>query len=148
MKLLIQRVLKASCTIESKVVSSIGNGYCVFVGFENGDTKEIVEKLVNKLVKLRIFSDADGKMNKSIEEVNGSVLSISQFTLYASCKKGNRPSFIQAAKPDLSMPLYEYFNDQLAKYLPVETGEFGADMLISIENDGPVTIMMDSKEIL
>lgn len=148
MKLVIQRVLKASCTIDNKVVSSIGNGYCVFVGFENEDTKEIVSKLVNKLIKLRIFSDADGKMNKSIMEVNGSVLSISQFTLYASCKKGNRPSLIQAAKPDISMPLYDYFNEQLSKYLPVQTGEFGADMLISIENDGPVTIIMDSKEIL
>ena len=112
MRAVIQLVKHASCTIDSKKVSSIEKGYCILVGFKESDTKEIVDKMVSKIMKLRIFMDENEKMNLSILDVKGSILSISQFTLYANCKKGNRPSFIEAAKPVISMPLYDYFNEK------------------------------------
>lgn len=148
MRVVLQRVKHASCTIDGNVTGAIQDGYCILVGFCSSDTKEIVDKMVQKIVKLRVFGDEDGKMNISIQDIKGSVLSISQFTLYANAKKGNRPSFINAAKPDIAIPLYEYFNQAFSAYdIPVETGEFGADMKIDLLNDGPVTILLDSEEI-
>ena len=120
----------------------------VLVGITDSDNKMIVDKMVDKLINLRIFEDENDKLNLSLLDVKGSILSISQFTLYANCKKGRRPSFIEAAKPDISKPLYEYFNQQLKeKGVMVETGVFGAMMEVSLVNDGPVTIILDSKEI-
>lgn len=147
MKVVLQVVSHASCTIDNQVVGSVGKGYMALIGFCEADTKEIVDKMVQKIVKLRVFVDDNYKMNLSIQDVEGSILSISQFTLYANCKKGNRPSFIDAAKPSISSPLYDYFNAQLRKYVPVETGVFGADMKIDLCNDGPVTIVLDSNDI-
>ena len=144
MRAVIQLVKHASCTIDGNVVGSIEKGYCILVGFNDNDSKEIVDKVVQKIVKLRIFMDENEKMNLSIQDVSGSILSISQFTLYANCKKGNRPSFIEAAKPAISSPLYDYFNEKLAEFVPVQTGEFGADMKIDLCNDGPITIVLDS----
>lgn len=147
MKVVLQRVSHASCTIEGKCTGKIDKGYLALVGFEESDTKDIVEKMAAKIVKLRVFEDPDGKMNLSIMDVNGSILSISQFTLYANAKKGNRPSFVKAAKPDIAIPLYDAFNEILKTYVPVEAGTFGADMKIDLCNDGPVTIILDDKEI-
>ncbi|MGN1276515.1 MAG: D-aminoacyl-tRNA deacylase [Floccifex sp.] len=147
MRVVIQLVKHASCTIDGEMVSSIEKGYCVLVGFNDFDTKEIVDKMVNKIVKLRIFMDENEKMNLSILDIKGSILSISQFTLYANCKKGNRPSFIEAAKPVVSSPLYDYFNEKLSEFVPVQTGVFGADMKIDLCNDGPITIVMDSIDL-
>lgn len=149
MKLVIQRAKDASVTIDNKVVGKIDYGFVVLVGFDSNDTKIIIDKMVDKLIGLRIFSDSDDKMNLGIKDVGGKILSVSQFTLYANCKKGRRPSFIEAAKPDLAIPLYEYFNEKIKSYdVEVETGVFGADMKVSLVNDGPVTIILDSKEIL
>ena len=147
MRAVIQLVKHASCTIDSKKVSSIEKGYCILVGFKESDTKEIVDKMVSKIMKLRIFMDENEKMNLSILDVKGSILSISQFTLYANCKKGNSPSFIEAAKPVISMPLYDYFNEKCFEYVPVQTGVFGADMKIDLCNDGPITIVLDSDDL-
>ncbi len=147
MRVVLQVVSHASCTIENQVVGSVKKGYMALIGFCQEDTEEIVDKMIQKIIKLRVFVDADYKMNLSIQDIKGSILSISQFTLYANCKKGNRPSFINAAKPSISSPLYDYFNLQLKKYVPVETGVFGADMKIDLCNDGPVTIVLDSNEI-
>lgn len=147
MRVVIQLVKHASCTIDGEMVSSIEKGYCVLVGFNDFDTKEIVDKMVNKIVKLRIFMDENEKMNLSILDIKGSILSISQFTLYANCKKGNRPSFIEAAKPVVSSPLYDYFNEKLSEFVPIQTGVFGADMKIDLCNDGPITIVMDSSDL-
>lgn len=148
MRLIIQRVKHASCTINQKVYSSIQEGYMILVGIETNDTKEIVAKMSKKAMDLRIFDDQDGKMNLSIEDIKGSVLSISQFTLYADCRKGRRPGFEQAAKPEISKPLYEYFNDCIKERgTIVNTGVFGADMKIDLLNDGPVTIILDSSVI-
>ncbi|MGM9947773.1 D-aminoacyl-tRNA deacylase [Floccifex sp.] len=147
MRVVIQLVKHASCTIDGKMVSSIEKGYCILAGFNDFDSKEIIDKMVNKIVKLRIFMDENEKMNCSILDVKGSVLSISQFTLYANCKKGNRPSFIEAAKPVVSSPLYDYFNEKLSEFVPVQTGVFGADMKIDLCNDGPITIVMDSNDL-
>lgn len=147
MRAVIQLVKHASCTIDSKKVSSIEKGYCILVGFKESDTKEIVDKMVSKIMKLRIFMDENEKMNLSILDVKGSILSISQFTLYANCKKGNRPNFIEAAKPVISMPLYDYFNEKCLEYVPVQTGVFGADMKIDLCNDGPITIVLDSDDL-
>jgi D-aminoacyl-tRNA deacylase len=147
MRLVIQRVSKASVTIENKVHSSIQNGLMVLAGIEDLDEIPDVEWMVQKLVNMRIFSDAEGKMNLSVKEVNGEVLVISQFTLHASTKKGNRPSFIKAARPEKAIPLYEKFvaglNSEMGK--PCGTGIFGADMKVELINDGPVTIIIDSK---
>lgn len=148
MRLVIQRVKYASCTIDGELFSKIEKGFCVLVGFTHEDTKELVSKMVNKLTKLRVFEDENGKMNRSLEDVNGAVLSISQFTLYASCKKGNRPGFTDAARPETAIPLYDFFNEEIEKSgIPVQTGVFGADMKIELLNDGPVTIIYDSKEM-
>ena len=148
MRLVIQKVSQSSVKIDGKIVGAIEKGYMVLVGITNGDDETLVEKMVDKLVNLRIFEDENDKLNLSLLDVNGSILSISQFTLYANCKKGRRPSFIDAAKPDVSSPLYDYFNKMLDKNgAKVERGVFGAMMEVSLINDGPVTIILDSKEI-
>ena len=149
MRLVVQRVLNSNCVVDGKVTGQIEQGYMVLVGFGLDDTEEIVEKMANKLSKLRIFDDSEGKINLSINDVNGKILSISQFTLYADCKKGNRPSFANALGGEKAVSLYKYFNECLRGLgLTVEEGIFGADMKISLLNDGPVTIILDSKEIL
>ena len=149
MRLVIQRVSKASVEIEGKVNGKIDEGFMVLVGITNDDNKEVVEKMSDKLINLRIFEDENEKLNLSLMDVKGEILSISQFTLYANSKKGRRPSFLDAAKSDLSKPLYEYFNEYLEKKgVHVETGIFGAMMNVSLINDGPTTIILDSKEIL
>ncbi len=147
MRLLIQRVSEASVTIDGKTKSSIGKGLLVFLGIEDCDTKEDIDFLVKKTVNLRIFDDENGVMNKSVLETEGDILVVSQFTLHASTKKGNRPSYIRAAKPDIAVPLYEEFCSKLSEQLgkPVQTGEFGADMEVHLINDGPVSIWIDSK---
>lgn len=148
MKLVIQRVKHASCTVDNKVVGKCDIGYMILVGFGLNDNLEAVEKMANKVSKLRVFEDKEGKMNLSIHEVYGSILSISQFTLYADTSKGNRPSFINAMNPDDAKHLYLYFNKCLRDLgLHVEEGIFGADMKIDLLNDGPVTIIMDSEEL-
>lgn len=147
MKVVLQRVSEASCTVEGKVTGKIGAGLCLFVGFCEGDDEALLQKMIDKILGLRIFSDAQGKMNLSVLQIGGSVLSISQFTLYASCKKGRRPSFDKAAPSKTASILYDRFNVLLAKQIPVETGIFGADMKIALVNDGPVTIVLDSDEV-
>lgn len=149
MKLVIQRVTEASVSIEENCVGKIGRGYLVLLGVGEGDNEEIAKKMFEKMMKLRIFADEDGKTNCSIRDVKGELLIVSQFTLYADCRKGNRPSFIKAGKPDRAKELYEYFL-QLAeeRYGSCEHGDFGADMQVSLCNDGPFTIVLDSEEIL
>lgn len=148
-RLVIQRVTEASVSIEGTCVGTIGKGYMVLFGAGAGDTKEMAERLFHKMINLRIFADENGKTNKSIRDVNGELLVVSQFTLYANCKKGNRPSFLEAGSPKEAEELYEYFLE-LAKteYGSCEHGEFGADMQVSLCNDGPFTIILDSKELL
>ena len=149
MKLVIQKVKKAKVEVEDKTVGQIEKGYMVLLGVKKGDTKENADYLARKLCNLRIFEDENGKMNLSIKDVNGELLIISQFTLYANCKKGRRPSFLDAAKPEISKPLYEYFNQALENAgVHTETGIFGAMMKVSLINDGPTTIILDSKEII
>ena len=147
MRAVIQRVAEASVTIGGAVKGSIGPGLLVLVGCEPGDTAEDVEWLSGKIVRLRIFSDDQGLMNRSVQEVGGGVLVVSQFTLFASTKKGNRPSYSGAARPELAVPLYEAFVNRLATDLgrAVQSGEFGADMQVRLVNDGPVTIWMDTR---
>ncbi|MDD6468226.1 MAG: D-aminoacyl-tRNA deacylase [Erysipelotrichaceae bacterium] len=148
MKVLIQRVKYAKVTIDGQIKGKIDHGYLLLVGITHEDNETIVHKLAHKVRDLRLFEDENGKMNLGIEDVGGKVLSISQFTLYADCKKGRRPSFTNAAKPDLAEPLYEAFNQELRNLgLEVETGIFGADMKVELYNDGPVTIMLDSQEL-
>ena len=148
MKIVIQRVKQSSVTIDGEVHGQIGQGFMTLVGFCETDTKDIVDKMVDKMIGLRIFEDENGKMNLSLQDVQGQILSISQFTLYANCRKGRRPSFIAAAKPDLAIPLYDYYNEKITQCLGhVETGIFGADMKVDLLNDGPVTIILDSDEI-
>ena len=148
MRLVVQKVSQSSVKIEGEIVGAIDKGYMVLVGITNGDDELLVEKMVDKLVNLRIFEDENDKLNLSLLDVGGSVLSISQFTLYANCKKGRRPSFIDAAKPDISSPLYDFFNKKLEeKGINVERGVFGAMMEVSLINDGPVTIILDSVEL-
>lgn len=147
MRVLIQRVAEASVTIEGEVKSAIGPGLLILLGIETEDTTEDIEWLCKKIIQLRIFSDEEDKMNLSVQDIQGQILVISQFTLHASTKKGNRPSYIKAARPEVAIPLYEQFVDQLSIALgqPVGTGEFGADMKVRLLNDGPVTIWIDSK---
>lgn len=147
MRFVIQRVSEASVKIDGAVYSEIQKGFLVLVGIEEADTKEDADWLCSKLISMRIFSDADDKLNLSLQDINGDVLLVSQFTLFASTKKGNRPSFIKSAKPDIAIPLYEYCIQQLSSLLnkPIKTGQFGADMKVSLINDGPVTILIDSK---
>lgn len=147
MRVIIQRTKQASVSIEESIVGEITHGFVLLVGIEEKDQQEDIEYLVRKISKMRIFEDTQGKMNLSIEDVGGEILSISQFTLHADTKKGNRPSFIKAAKPDIAIPIYDAFNNQLrAAGLTVQTGKFGADMQVSLVNDGPVTIIIDSKQ--
>ncbi|MGX7174235.1 D-aminoacyl-tRNA deacylase [Enterococcus ratti] len=145
MKAVIQRVSKASVTIDRQVVGKIDQGLLILLGIHEKDTQEDVDYLVKKIVQLRIFEDEQGKMNRSIKEIQGQILSVSQFTLFADTKKGNRPSFITAARPKTAIPLYEAFNNGIKnKGISLETGQFGADMAVSLINDGPVTIVIDS----
>ncbi len=147
MKLVIQRVKEAKVCVEGNITGSINKGLLVLLGVGAEDTKEMVDKYVEKLVKLRIFADADGKTNLSVQDVNGQILVVSQFTLYADCKKGNRPSFIGAGSPELGNQLYEYFCEKVKEKMgSVEVGEFGADMKVSLINDGPFTIVWDSRD--
>lgn len=147
MKIVIQRVSEASVTIENHKVAEIGNGLLVLLGIINEDTKEDINWLCNKIANLRIFPDEEGVMNKSLKDSQGDVILVSQFTLHANTKKGNRPSYIKAAKPDIAIPLYEDFIETLKNTIekPIKTGEFGADMKVHLVNDGPVTIIIDSK---
>lgn len=148
MRALIQVVKSANVTINNNCVGKINKGLCVFLGIGQNDTKEICTKFINKLLKLRIFDDENNKTNLALKDVNGSILLVSQFTLYANCIKGNRPSFIESANPNLAKDLYTYSID-LIKSLgyEVQTGEFGAEMMVNIENDGPFTIWLDSEEL-
>jgi D-tyrosyl-tRNA(Tyr) deacylase len=147
MRAAIQRVSEASVTIHNKICSKIGQGLLILLGIEDADTPEDIDWLCKKISQLRIFGDAQGLMNLSVQDIQGEILVVSQFTLHASTKKGNRPSFIKAAKPDFAIPMYEKFVASLKETSgrPVFTGEFGADMKLALLNDGPVTIWMDSK---
>jgi D-tyrosyl-tRNA(Tyr) deacylase len=147
MRVVIQRVQNASVSIEKKLFSSIDKGLLILVGIEEADNAEDIDWLCRKIIDLRIFADNEGKMNLSVKDVDGGILVISQFTLYASTKKGNRPSYIKSARPETAIPLYESFTTVLSNLFqkPVKTGVFGADMQVSLVNDGPVTICIDSK---
>ena len=147
MRAVIQRVTKASVTIDGKIHSQIGNGLLVLLGIEDADEDEDIQWLSSKIVNLRIFNDENGVMNISVKEINGEILVVSQFTLHASTKKGNRPSYIKASKPEIAIPLYEKFLQQLSNDLgkQVKAGIFGADMKVELLNDGPVTIVIDTK---
>ena len=148
MKFVIQRVSQAEVSIEEKVVGSIRRGFVVFIGVSNTDTREIANKMVKKLVNLRIFEDENGKTNLSLSDVGGELMLISQFTLYANCKKGNRPSFTDAGAPELANSLYEYIVEECKGFVPkVATGEFGAIMKIGLVNEGPFTIILNSEEL-
>lgn len=144
MRFVIQRVSEASVTVENKVIGRIGKGYMVLIGVGENDTKELADRYIRKMLGLRIFEDQNDKTNLSLKDVDGSLLLISQFTLYANCRKGNRPSFTQAGNPALAEELYEYIIEQCRKEVPrVETGSFGAHMKVSLVNDGPFTILLD-----
>lgn len=146
MRLVIQRVLHAEVQVDENTIGKIGKGLLVFVGAGQNDTKEIADKYLRKLLGLRIFEDKNGKTNLSLKDVDGELLIVSQFTLYANCKKGNRPSFIEAGEPHMAEALYEYMIEEAKKSVPVvEHGEFGADMKVSLLNDGPFTIILDEK---
>lgn len=146
MRLVIQRVKKAQVSVEGKCIGAIGKGYLIFLGVGKEDTKEIVDRYIDKVIKMRIFEDENGKTNLSLQDVDGEILVVSQFTLYADCRRGNRPDFIQAAGAGLANELYEYFLNSIKERLgKVETGEFGADMEVSLVNDGPFTIVLDEK---
>ncbi|WP_428224454.1 D-aminoacyl-tRNA deacylase [Flavobacterium sp.] len=147
MRAVIQRVSEASVTIEKEKVSEIGNGLLILIGIEDADAQEDIQWLTNKIINLRIFADENGVMNLSLKEVNGDVIVVSQFTLHAQTKKGNRPSYIKASKPEVAIPLYERFVKQMEMDLgkPIQTGQFGADMKVALVNDGPVTIIIDTK---
>ena len=147
MRALVQRVSEARVTVDGRVISRIGTGLLVLAGFENADTPADLEWMARKLVQMRIFPDGEGVMNRSVADVGGDILAISQFTLYASTKKGNRPSWSRAARGEVSQPLFNQFVEVLAKALgrPVATGVFGADMQVGLVNDGPVTLLVDSK---
>jgi D-aminoacyl-tRNA deacylase len=146
MRAVVQKVLEASVSIDQNLKSSIGVGLMILVGIEDADNQEDIDWLAKKILNMRIFEDEEGVMNLSVLDVKGSLLIVSQFTLHASTKKGNRPSYIKAAKPDISIPLYELFVAEVSKSgLTVQTGEFGADMKVSLINDGPVTILLDTK---
>lgn len=149
MKFVIQRVLNGKVSVDGKVIGAIDKGYVVLIGVCDADTEQIAEKMVQKMLHLRIFEDADGKTNLSLHDVNGGILLISQFTLYADCRKGNRPSFIKAGAPEHANALYEYVIKLCEKEcLRVQHGSFGADMKVSLVNDGPFTIVLDSEEIV
>lgn len=149
MRVVVQRCSRAEVRIDGQSVGRIDRGFLLLVGITDGDTQAQADLIAKKVAQLRVFEDAEGKMNLAIKDINGTILSISQFTLYADCKKGNRPSFIRAARPETAAPLYDYFNQTLrSQYdLQVETGRFGADMKVDFINDGPVTILLDSDEL-
>ena len=146
MRVVLQRVSHASVTVEEKVIGKIQRGFLLLVGVTHDDAKEDMEYLVRKIVQMRIFEDEEGKLNRSIQDIGGEILSVSQFTLYADTKKGNRPSFSKAAPGDVAIEMFDQFNGLLRDTgIPVETGQFGADMKVELLNDGPVTILLDSK---
>ena len=145
MRAVVQRVLNASVAIGGTVKGEIGKGYLVLLGIEENDTEKDLDYIAEKLLGLRVFDDEAGKMNRSVLDAGGSILLVSQFTLYGDARKGRRPSFIRAARPEKAIPLYEAMSARLRAALPVETGEFGADMQVSLVNDGPVTILLDSE---
>lgn len=148
MKFVIQRVTKGKVSVDDQVIGKINQGYVVLIGVSDEDSRQTADKMLKKMLGLRIFADENGKTNLALKDVNGELLMISQFTLYADCKKGNRPSFIKAGKPDHANALYEYLIDQAKKEIPVvETGSFGADMQIELINDGPFTVILDSDEL-
>jgi len=148
MKIVLQRVKEASVTIDGNKVGEIGQGYLLLLGVSNDDTREIADKMIEKISRLRIFEDSEGKTNLSIDAVSGEVMVVSQFTLYADCRKGNRPSFINAGSPQLAEELYEYIKEKCKTIFgKVECGQFGADMKVSLINDGPFTLVLDSKEL-
>ena len=148
MKFVIQRVTESSVKVDGEVIGQIGKGFMVLIGVGQSDTKEIADKMVKKMVGLRIFEDENGKTNLSLADVNGELLLISQFTLYANCKKGNRPSFIESGSPDMASALYEYIIEKCKESVPVvERGSFGADMKVSLVNDGPFTVVLDSEQL-
>lgn len=148
MKFMIQRVLESHVAVEGQVIGQIGKGFLVLIGVGQNDTKEIADKLVKKMTGLRIFEDGNGKTNLSLADVGGELLLVSQFTLYANCKKGNRPSFTDTGSPDLAEELYAYIVDKCKESVPVvQTGSFGADMKVSLVNDGPFTIILDSEQL-
>lgn len=145
MKLVIQRVANATVKVEGETIGEIEKGFLVLLGIKQGDTKEQADILIKKLCNLRVFEDENNKMNLSIKDIQGKLLIVSQFTLYADCKKGNRPSFIEAARPEVAKPLYEYFKQGCKNEgIEVESGKFGADMKVSLLNDGPVTIILEA----
>lgn len=148
MKLVIQRVKEASVTVDGEVLGAIRKGFMVLVGVAENDTRELADKMIRKMIGLRIFEDENGKTNLALADVGGELLLISQFTLYADCRKGNRPSFIKAGNPEMASALYEYVIEKCKETVPVvERGRFGADMKVSLINDGPFTIVLDSEEV-
>lgn len=148
MKFVIQRVTDAKCEVEGNITGQIDLGFCVLIGVAESDTEAIADKMLKKLLGMRIFADTDGKTNLALQDIDGSLLLISQFTLYANCRKGNRPSFTSAGNPELANRLYEYIIAECRKQIPnVQTGIFGADMKISLTNDGPFTIVLDSDDL-
>lgn len=148
MRAVVQRVLRAGVTVEGQVIGQIGKGFLILLGVSDEDTQETAKRLADKICRLRIFEDENGKTNLSLADVNGELLVISQFTLYADCRKGNRPSFISAGEPKKANELYEYFMDCCREHVEtVEQGEFGADMKVELVNDGPFTLMLDSREL-
>lgn len=148
MRFVIQRVTESTVKVDGKIIGQIGKGFMVLIGVADTDTKEIADKMIKKMIGLRIFEDENGKTNLSLESVGGELLLISQFTLYANCKKGNRPSFIEAGKPDMAEEMYEYIIEKCKEQVPVvEQGRFGADMKVSLVNDGPFTIVLDSERL-
>ena len=148
MRFVIQRVLESSVSVDGEVVGQIGKGFMVLIGVGSGDTRETADKMIKKLIGMRIFEDENGKTNLNLESVEGSLLLISQFTLYADCKRGNRPGFTDAGAPDLAEELYEYIISECRKSVPVvERGVFGADMKVSLVNDGPFTVILDSEKL-
>lgn len=148
MRFVIQRVTEASVTIDGEISGKIGKGYLVLIGIADTDKKEIADKMIRKMIGLRIFEDEQGKTNLSLADVDGGLLLVSQFTLYANCKRGNRPSFIEAGKPDMANEMYEYIIEKCRESVEeVQTGEFGADMKVQLLNDGPFTILLDSDQL-
>ena len=148
MRFVVQRVSESEVKVDGEVLGKIGKGFMVLIGVSNSDTKEIADKMIKKMIGLRIFEDENGKTNLSLDAVGGELLLISQFTLYANCKKGNRPSFIEAGAPDMASDMYEYIIAKCKEQVPVvERGQFGADMKVSLVNDGPFTIILDSDDL-
>lgn len=147
MKFVIQRVNHADVKVDNQIVGEIEKGFLVLIGVSQSDTEAIADKMIQKMINMRIFSDENGKTNLALKDVEGSLLLVSQFTLYADCKKGNRPSFVHAGSPEMANALYEYIIDKCASEIPVQHGVFGADMKINLENDGPFTIVLDSEQL-